>query len=186
MDVAAWLHGLGLGEYEATFHENAVDGEVLPEITADDLKEMGVAAVGHRRKLLAAIATLRSGTPQPAHVVAAEAASLTAPPTGSTGAERRQLTVLFCDLAGSTALSSRLDPEDLREVISAYHHAVAEAVRRQGGYVAKFLGDGVLAYFGWPEAHEDDAERAVRAGIAAAEAIAGLKPAAELLAARVG
>jgi hypothetical protein len=133
MDVAAWLRDLGLGEYEATFHENAVDGEVLPELTADDLREMGVAAVGHRRKLLAAIATLRSGAPQPARVVATEAASLTAPPTGSTGAERRQLTVLFCDLAGSTALSSRLDPEDLREVISAYHHAVAEAVRRQGG-----------------------------------------------------
>src|SRR5829696_2577996 len=157
---------------------------------------MGVAAVGHRRKLLAAIAALRGSTSSAARSAepVSEAPSTEAPPgaggashdADGHGAERRQLTVLFCDLAGSTALSARLDPEDLREVMAAYHRAVADAVRKQGGHVAKLLGDGVLAYFGWPRAHEDDAERAVRAGLAACAAVEGLETAAGPLAARVG
>src|SRR5829696_5790244 len=157
---------------------------------------MGVAAVGHRRKLLAAIAALRGSTTSAARSAepASEAPSTEAPhgaggashDADGHGAERRQLTVLFCDLAGSTALSARLDPEDLRGVMAAYHRAVTEAVRKQGGYVAKLLGDGVLAYFGWPRAHEDDAERAVHAGLAACAAVARLATAAGPLAARVG
>src|SRR5215211_1327573 len=140
------------------------------------------------RRLLDAIAALRAAPPGPSAGKSSDdpsAAPATAPSSApldvgpehdaASGAERRQLTVLFCDLAGSTALSARLDPEDLREVMAAYHGAVMEAVRRQGGHVAKLLGDGVLAYFGWPAAHEDDAERAVRAGLGACAAVAGLE-----------
>jgi class 3 adenylate cyclase len=195
-DVAAWLRGLGLGQYEAAFRDNDVDATLLCALTAEDLKELGVASIGHRRRLLDAIAALRGAGAGPPTMAspAAQTAPL-APATAATapseagaagGAERRQLTVLFCDLAGSTALSARLDPEDLREVMAAYHRAVAEAVRKKGGYVAKLLGDGVLAYFGWPEAHEDDAERAVRAGLAACAAVAGLGTTAGPLTARVG
>jgi class 3 adenylate cyclase len=179
-DVAAWLRGLGLGQYEAAFGENDVDAAVLPSLTAEDLKEIGVASVGHRRRLLDALAALRDA-PSPAAPPAAPEQAGTA-----SGAERRQLTVLFCDLAGSTALSARLDPEDMREVLAAYHRAVTEAVQGQGGHVAKFLGDGVLAYFGWPRAHEDDAERAVRAGLAAARAVGQLQTSAGPTAARMG
>src|SRR5215813_11438707 len=148
MDVAAWLHGLGLERYEAAFRDNEIDWAVMPELTADDLKDIGVAAVGHRRKLLAAIAALRS-----------DADAAPEPTVGAPTAERRQLTVMFCDLAGSTSLAARLDPEDLREVIAAYHRAVADAVGNLDGFVAKYMGDGVLIYFGYPQAHEDDAER---------------------------
>jgi len=156
MDVAAWLRGLGLDRYAAAFRDNEIDWEALPKITAEDLKDLGVVLGGHRRKLLEAIAGLRSesGPQRPA-------ADQVAPT-----AERRQLTVMFCDLVGSTALSARLDPEDLREVIGACHAAVAEVIARFDGFVAKYMGDGVLAYFGYPQAHEDDAERAVRAGLA--------------------
>ena len=136
MDLAAWLRGLGLGRYEAAFRDNDIRADVLPSLTADDLKEIGVASVGDRRRLLDAIAALRG--PPPSAAPAAEPPPATAAPgdagaghgTGEErGAERRQLTVLFCDLAGSTALSARLDPEDLRSVVNSYHHAVAEAVR---------------------------------------------------------
>ena len=163
MDIAAWLHGLGLGRYEAAFRDNEIRPDVLPSLTAEDLKEIGVAAVGDRRRLLAAIAALRAAPPGPSAGPpsydppgAPATAPSSAPPDGgpeqdiASGAERRQLTVLFCDLVGSTALSARLDPEDLREVMAAYHGAVADAVRKQGGHVAKLLGDGTLAYFGWP------------------------------------
>ena len=151
MDVAAWLHGLGLGQYERAFRDNAVDDAVvLRELTEADLEKLGVL-LGHRKRILKAVA---------AHGDAA--ATEAGPPVGAAAAERRHLTVLFCDLAGSTALSARLDPEDLSEVMADYRRVVADAVRKKGGYVAKFLGDGVLAYFGWPGAHEDDAERAVR------------------------
>src|SRR6266436_897432 len=156
MDVAAWLRGLGLERYAAAFRDNEIDCEALPKLTAEDLKDLGVVLGSHRRKLLVAIAALRSesGSQRP-----------TADQVAPT-AERRQLTVMFCDLVGSTALSARLDPEDLREVIGAYHAAVAEVIGRLDGFVAKYMGDGVLAYFGYPQAHEDDAERAVRAGLA--------------------
>jgi class 3 adenylate cyclase len=176
--VAAWLRGLGLEQYASAFHDNDVDGEVLPELTADDLISIGVTSVGHRRKLLAAIAAL--GTEPP--TVTQSAAPISAP---TIDAERRQLTVMFCDLVGSTALSTRLDPEDLRELIGAYHRAVAEVVAGFDGFVAKYMGDGVLIYFGYPWAHEDDAERAVRAGLAVIEAV-GRLPARQDLRVRLG
>ena len=172
MDIVVWLRSLGLGQYEAVFRENEIDETVLPSLTAEDLKELGVAALGHRRKLLDAIAVLRgdanaSPTATPAPAVADESPRDTA--------ERRQVTVMFTDLVGSTALSARMDPEDLREVISSYQKCVAETVRRYDGFVAKYMGDGVLIYFGYPQAHEDDAERAVRAGLEIVVAITALK-----------
>jgi class 3 adenylate cyclase/predicted ATPase len=170
IDVADWLSGLGLGHYAPTFAANDIDGEVLPELTAEDLTGLGVTSIGHRRRLLAAIAALRGGTPQPA----AEIATAAAAPASVREAERRQLTVMFCDLVGSTPLSTRFDPEDLREVIGAYHRCVADTVARFAGFVAKYMGDGILIYFGYPEAHEDDAERAVRAALAIIEAVGGL------------
>jgi class 3 adenylate cyclase len=185
MDVAAWLRGLGLERYESTFRENEVDAEVLLDLTGSDLTTMGLP-VGPRRKLLKAIAALREGA-LPSHV--AEQSSEAPRPTAaaSSDAERRQLTVMFCDLVGSTALSARLDPEDLRAVIGAYHRCCAEVIGRAGGFVAKYMGDGVLAYFGYPRADEHDAERAVRAGLALVEAVARLDTAAgEALQVRVG
>ena len=158
MDVVVWLRGLGLGKYEAIFRENDIDETVLPNLTADDLKELGVASLGHRRKLLDAIAALPSGASgkaPPANAATTSSASNAQP---EERAERRQVTVMFSDLVGSTALSARMDPEDLREVISAYQRCVAETVARFGGFVAKYMGDGVLMYFGYPQAQEDDAE----------------------------
>jgi class 3 adenylate cyclase len=172
IDVADWLRRLGLQQYAPGFSANDVDAEVLLELTADDLIGLGVTSIGHRRKLLAAIAALR------------ETPSTPAVPTSSE-AERRQLTVMFCDLVGSTPLSARFDPEDLREFIGAYHRCVADAVGRFAGFVAKYMGDGVLIYFGYPEAHEDDADRAVRAGLAAIEAVGQLET-PEPLKVRVG
>jgi class 3 adenylate cyclase len=179
MDVSAWLRGLGLEHYTPAFRDNDIDAEILPELTADDLIGLGVTSIGHRRKLLAAIAALREAVPAPA------AAPLPTEAAGIPAAERRQLTVMFCDLVGSTALSARLDPEELREVIGAYHRGVSKAVRRFDGFVAKYMGDGVLVYFGFPRAHEDDAERAVRAGLAVLEAVRGIT-AADPLAVRIG
>jgi class 3 adenylate cyclase/predicted ATPase len=186
MDVAAWLRGLGLEQYAPAFHDNAIDGEVLRELTADDLKDLGITLVGHRRKLLAAIAAL--GTEPPMRDVAQSRASVPSAPTSTPGidAERRQLTVMFCDLVGSTALSARLDPEDLREVVSAYHRAVTEVIAGFDGFVAKYMGDGVLIYFGYPRAHEDDAERAVRAGLGVIDAVGRLDVKSVKLQARVG
>ena len=152
MDLGGWLRSLGLGQYEAAFLENAIDDTVLPNLTAEDLKDLGVSIVGHRRKLLDAITALRAipGTRPDA------VDSLGRRP-GHAG-ERRQVTVMFSDLVGSTALSGRMDPEDLQNVLSAYRGCVAEAASRHGGYVAKYLGDGALIYFGYPEAREDDAQ----------------------------
>jgi class 3 adenylate cyclase len=180
MNIAAWLRGLGLERYAPAFRDNDVDGDVLPELTADDLISMGVTSVGHRRKLLAAIASL--GAVPPAATV------MEAPRDAPTPAhaERRQLTVMFCDLVGSTELSSRLDPEDLRDVIAAYHRAVADVVTGFDGFVAKYMGDGVLAYFGYPQAHEDDAERAVRAGLGVIHAVCRLDVKSVKLQARIG
>src|SRR5215212_136724 len=154
MDVAAWLRGLGLGQYERAFRENDIDAEVLADLTAEDLIGLGVASIGHRRKLLAAIAALRQGS------VPATAPSTTAPaPVPGPAlplpeAERRQVTVMFVDLVGSTALAARLDPEEMRKVIRAYQDTVAGEIAHYDGHVAKFMGDGVLVYFGWPKAHE--------------------------------
>jgi len=165
MDVVVWLRSLGLGKYEAVFRENEIDETVLPSLTAEDLKELGVTALGHRRKLLDAIAALRSDVSGKTPSADAAIASSTSSSRPEDRAERRQITVMFSDLVGSTALSARMDPEDLREVISAYHKCVAEIVQRFGGFVASYMGDGALVYFGYPEAHEDDVERAVRAGL---------------------
>ena len=187
MDIAAWLRGLGLEQYAPAFRDNAIDGEVLRELTADDLKDLGVTLVGHRRKLLAAIAGL--GGEPPTRDLAQSAASAASAPTSAPTieAERRQLTVMFCDLVGSTALSARLDPEDLREVIGAYHRCCADLVTEAGGFVAKYMGDGVLAYFGYPQAHEHDAEHAVQAGLTLVEAAPQLTTAAGVpLQVRVG
>jgi class 3 adenylate cyclase/predicted ATPase len=180
MDIAAWLQGLGLERYVPAFRDNEIDWEVLPKLTSEDLREIGVAAIGHRRKLLDAIAAL--GATVPTAAVTATSSDAPAP----TDAERRQLTVMFCDLVGSTALAARLDPEDLREVIAAYHRAVADTVAGLDGFVAKYMGDGVLVYFGYPRAHEDDAERAVRAGLGVIDAVGRLDIQSVKLQARVG
>ena len=179
----SWLRGLGLERYEAAFRENEIDETVLPTLTADDLKDLGVGFVGHRRKLLNAIAAL-----------CADANTKVLPDTPPTigrspkdAAERRHLTVMICDLVGSTALSARLDPEDMHAVIDAYHAACARITRTYDGFLAEFRGDGILAYFGYPLAHEDDAERTVRAGLDIIAAVARLETrAAEPLAVRIG
>ena len=178
MDLAEWLRGLGLEQYAPAFRDNDIDGEVLRRLTAEDLRELGVSSIGHRRRLLDAIAALNEGDPSPA------SREITAP-TVPGEAERRQLTVMFCDLVGSTALAARFDPEDLREIVGAYHHVVSDTVARFEGFVAKYMGDGVLVYFGYPQAHEDDAERAVRAGLAVIGAVDGLDI-PERLAVRLG
>jgi class 3 adenylate cyclase/predicted ATPase len=170
-DLAHWLEELGMSEYAQRFVENRIDFSVLPELTDQDLEKIGVV-LGDRRKILRAVRELGGTTPSAQRVFAAAKPQDTA--------ERRQVTVMFSDLVGSTALSARMDPEDLREIISAYQNCVAETVRRFGGFVAKYMGDGVLVYFGYPQAHEDDAERAVRAGLELIQAVGGLKSNAPL------
>jgi predicted ATPase/class 3 adenylate cyclase len=187
VDVAAWLRGLGLERYAQAFRDNDIDAEVLSRLSADDLVAIGVSSVGHRRRLLDAIMVL-SGRLKPAN----EEASLPEPASEpvaqrASEAERRQLTVMFVDLVDSTQLSHRLDPEVMREIVRAYQNTVAGEVGRFEGHVANFWGDGVLAYFGWPRAHEDEAERAVRAGLAVANAVAQVEtPQGQALAARIG
>jgi len=171
MDLHGWLLNLGLQQYEAAFRENDIDEALLPSLTAQDLKDIGVVVVGHRRKLLNAI-----GNSVIARFDRDPALDASFPDT----AERRQVTVMFADLVGSTALSTRMDPEDLRELISAYRKCVAETVRHLGGFVSQYLGDGVLIFFGYPQAHEDDAERAVRAALQLVAAVADLKTHAPL------
>jgi class 3 adenylate cyclase/tetratricopeptide (TPR) repeat protein len=180
MDVAAWLRGLGLGQYALVFRDNDIDEEVLRRLTAEDLRDLGVASIGHRRRLLDAIVALGEGQFAEGRQSAPETRD------AAREAERRHLTVMFCDLVGSTSLSSRLDPEDLREVIAAYHRAVAEVVACFDGFVSRFMGDGVLVYFGYPQAHEDDAERAVLAGLGAIAAVGRLDVKSIKLQARVG
>ena len=181
MDVAAWLQGLGLERYAPAFLENRIEADILPSLTLEDLRDLGVTLVGDRRRLLDAIAALGVAISTPA----ASAPAVTAAAPAPADAERRQLTVMFCDLVGSTALSTRFDPEDLRELIGDYHRVVSETVGRFDGFVAKYMGDGVLIYFGYPQAHEDDAERAVRAGLAVIEAV-GRSPAQQDLRVRLG
>jgi class 3 adenylate cyclase len=177
MTIATWLRSLSLEQYEKTFLDNALDLTILPELTEADLEKVGVL-LGHRKIMLRAIAAF--GTSAPATV------------PGETrwrqreSAERRQLTVMFCDLAASTELSARLDPEDFRELLGTYHAAVRKEIKRFDGFIAKYMGDGVLIYFGYPRAHEDDAERAVRAGLGLARGIARIKAGAAYLASRIG
>ena len=180
MDVGEWLRGLGFGQYEALFRENDIDAEVLSELTESDLSQLRVS-FGHRKRLLKAIASLANAE------TVAEGASPAFTASSTDAAERRQLTVMFCDLVGSTAMSARLDPEDMHEVIRAYQEACSGAVARYDGFVAKFMCDGVLAYFGFPRAHEEDAERAVRTGLDVAAVVAKLEtPAPESLRVRIG
>jgi class 3 adenylate cyclase len=178
-EIAGWLKDLGLERYTRCFAENDIDFSVLCDLNDSDLEKIGVASLGHRRKLLRAIADLAT---KETHAPAA-----TSLPAGAAAVtrqagfgERRQVTVMFSDLVGSTALSARMDPEDLREVMAAYQTCVAETVRRFDGFVAKYMGDGVLAYFGYPQAHEDDAERAVRAGLELVAAVTALKASVSL------
>src|SRR5205823_12093395 len=172
--VADWLEKLGLSQYAQCFADNAVDLSVLRDLTEQDLKDMGVL-LGHRRKILRAIAELDEVTSSPAE------------PRLPDEAERRHLTVMICDLVGSTALSARLDPEDMGAVIDAFQAACARITLAFDGFLADFRGDGILAYFGYPRAHEDDVERTVRAGLDIAAAVARLRtPAEEPLSVRIG
>jgi class 3 adenylate cyclase len=166
-EIRNWLEGIGLGEYGDAFESNKIDMDLLGEVDDQILKDIGLSAAGDRLRIRKAIARLATAP------VAEVNLSPTTPTheTTAASAERRQLTVMFCDLVGSTALSARLDPEDLRGIISAYHHCCTELVERNGGFVAKYMGDGVLAYFGYPQAHEHDAERAVRTGLSLVEAV---------------
>ncbi|ANK85643.1 MULTISPECIES: AAA family ATPase [unclassified Rhizobium] len=181
MDVADWLQGLGLERYEQAFRDNAIDAEVVSELTDADLQQLGVL-LGHRKRLLKAIVELRLSTshPRPGPEEPADQSRAAEPV-----AERRQLTVMFVDLVGSTALASRVDPEDLREILGAYHLSVANAVSRFGGFVAKYMGDGVLVYFGYPQADENAVEQAVRAGLALVDAVGRLQG-SERLQVRIG
>ncbi len=175
-DIGQWLEKLGLGQYAQVFVDNKIDLEVLPDLTEDDLKDVGIP-LGHRKKLLKAIAALSENVAVAGDVVSAEAVEVpTAPSPTWPEAERRQLTVMFCDLVGSTRLSETLDPEDLRDVIRAYQDACSGVIRQFDGFIARYMGDGLLIYFGYPQAHEDDAERAVRTGLGIVEAVRGLTP----------
>ena len=180
MDIGIWLRSLGLGRYEAAFRDNSVGPDILPDLTSNDLEKLGVT-LGDRKRLLKMIARVC------ATETAAKLASRSSRSSLTDAAERRQLTVMFCDLVGSTALSKRLDPEDMREVIRVYQDACSGAIARYDGFVAKFMGDGILAYFGFPRAHEDDAARAVHAGLEIADVVAGLETRArEKLLVRIG
>ena len=176
VSVASWLESLGLGQYAPAFDANAIDAEMLPELTAEDLKEIGVAALAHRKKIIQAIEDLGGGSPQvrkPAAPLGIGQHSQQSNPRRRE-AERRQLTVMFVDLVGSTGLSTQLDPEEMGLLLRQFQNAVAGEVVRFDGYVAKLMGDGVLSYFGWPQAHEDEAERAVRAGLAVTAMLSAL------------
>ena len=189
MDVGGWLRGLGLGQYEEKFRDNKIDADVLPRLTADDLKDMGVSVVGDRRRLLDAIAVIAGAAPRTA-IPASPTTS--APSKGlQASAERRPITVMFCDLVGSTSLAAKLDPEDWRNLVNAYLDEASAAVTGLGGHVLKKLGDGLMALFGYPQAQENDAERGVRAALAIQRALADLnasnaRSGAPRLSARIG
>src|SRR5690349_20370876 len=162
MDVGTWLRSLGLGQYEGLFREQAIEADILPELTDRHLSELGIP-LGHRLRMLRAIRELADDPPAAAAVETPDAP------------ERRQLTVMFCDLVGSTALTAQLDPEDMADLIRAFQGAVASAVNRFDGHIAKWMGDAAMVYFGYPRAHEDDAGRAVRAALALIEAVGKLR-----------
>ena len=175
-EITTWLDGIGLAQYSTVFAENAVDLDILPDVTEADLERLGVA-LGDRKRILRAIAALSGRSSAPA----------ASAPLPQSEAQRRQLTVLFCDLVGSTALAVKLDPEDLRDVIRRFQGSCAAVVTQMGGHVARFMGDGLLVYFGYPQAHEDDAERAVRAGLDLVAKVGQLLlPTGDLLQVRVG
>src|SRR5437016_4399846 len=180
MDVGSWLRNLGLGQYEPAFVANAIDSDVLAELTEVDFEKMGIR-LGDRKRLMRAISAMVAGSP---HAVTKTDIG---DAQNAPGAERRHLTVMICDLVGSTALTARLDPEDMGAVIDAYHAACARITLSYDGFLADFRGDGILAYFGYPRAHEDDAERTVRAGLDIIAAVARLETrAGEPLSVRIG
>src|SRR5215470_13858323 len=172
-EIRKWLETIGLGQYADAFEANDIDIDLLAQVDDQLLKDFGISSAGHRLRIRNAITKLG------AHIQS-ETADGRLMSAGAASAERRQVTVMFSDLVGSTALSVRMDPEDLREVISAYQKCVADTVGHFGGFVAKYMGDGVLIYFGYPQAHEDDAERAVRAGLELVPAVGALKTHAPL------
>src|SRR5215471_13290356 len=182
-EIQKWLETIGLGQYADAFEANEIGMDLLGQVDDQMLKDIGVSIGGHRLRIRNAIAKLAA----PPAVEVNLSGTIPAHETPAASAERRQLTVMFCDLVGSTALSARLDPEDLRGIITAYHRRCTELVERNGGFVAKYMGDGVLAYFGYPQAHEHDAESAVRAGLDLVEAVPKLAtPAGSPLQVRVG
>lgn len=158
-----WLDHLGFGQYADAVEENAVDWDLLSTPSGDELKELGVGPLGHRKRILDAVTKL-------------DAAPVLSQPSAAPniGAERHQLTVMFCDLVGSTALSARMDPEDYREVLAVYQSAARNAIEHCDGYIARYMGDGLLVYFGYPQAHEDDPERAAQARLEIMEAVSAL------------
>ncbi|HET7805280.1 MAG TPA: adenylate/guanylate cyclase domain-containing protein [Pseudolabrys sp.] len=178
MDVADWLRNLGLAQYESAFIENAVDADALPELSEGDLEKLGIP-LGHRKRLIKAIRALAAGGSSSAPMTSERGESASREYSPIAPAERRHLTVMICDLVGSTALSTRLDPEDMGAVIDAFQATCARITLSYDGFLADFRGDGILAYFGYPRAHEDDAERTVRAGLDIAAAVAGLKTRSE-------
>ena len=181
MEVADWLRALN----KATFRENDVSPNLLPDLTDFDLKELGITSLGHRRQLLKAVVALRDNAALPlADDVPPVTAALREDPAPH-GGERRQLTVMFCDLVGSTALSEKLDPEELRSLLHAYRTLCGDVIARYDGFVARYVGDGILTDFGWPVAHEEDAERAVRAGLEIVQAV-GRASSTETLSVRIG
>ena len=167
--VHQWLEGLGLGQYVETFEKNNIDLDIARDLGDQDLKDLGVASIGHRKLLVRAIGRLSEGSDKRASTETT--GQMSAPDVASRKAERRQITVMFCDLVGSTTLAERLDPEDLRSLMQAYQRACGAVIERYAGHVAQYLGDGLMVYFGWPAAHENDAERAVRAGLEIIEAV---------------
>src|SRR5580693_3946224 len=191
MDIGEWLRNLGLGQYEAAFRDNEIDGAVLPKLTVDDLRELGVAVVGHRRKIISAIEELYAASSARAEGVNAVLTQSHVRVGASSDAERRPITVMFCDLVGSTNLAAKLDAEDWRNLVNAYLDQASAAVTDFGGHVLKKLGDGLMALFGYPQAQENDAERAVRAALTMQRALADLnarnaRSGAPELSARIG
>src|SRR5271166_3178105 len=190
MNVAQWLNAIDLGQYEALFREHEIDANVLPDLVEADLEKIGVP-LGHRKRLMRAIAALSAGGTPPAAAKPTSAQPSPSPPTSRAEAERRPITVMFCDLVGSTDLAARLDAEDWRNLVGAYLDEDSAAVTGLGGHVLKKLGDGLMALFGYPQAQENDAERAVRAALAIQRALGDLnarnaKTGAPELAARIG
>src|SRR6476659_140802 len=186
MEIAGWLQSLGLGQYESAFTENAIDIDILPDLSEGDFEKLGIP-LGHRKRLVRAIKAMAAGSSSAAAATGDRKESVPIEPSPTFAAERRHLTVMICDLVGSTALSARLDPEDMGAVIDAFQATCARIVLAYDGFLADFRGDGILAYFGYPRAHEDDAERTVRAGLDIVAAVARLETrAGEPLAVRIG
>jgi class 3 adenylate cyclase/predicted ATPase len=185
-DIREWLEELGLDQYVEAFEQNEVDIDLVRDLGDEALEKLGVSVMGHRVKMLRAIAALPTRDSEIAPVIDVGEETSPAKKHAALDAERRQLTVMFCDLVGSTALSQKLDPETLRELMRSYQQCCGAVIDKYDGHVAQYLGDGLMVYFGWPRAHEDDAERAVRAGLEVVEAVKLVDGVSEPLQVRVG